>query len=117
VHHFFLAIITSVDPRKEDELLQIAKDTNHTVHKMRRSQLWGRFYQVVWWIIILAVSGAAYYYYAQPYVNKLEQLYVQLQQGSQQAQGVGNQISSFFGNWLPHSTPSTNAGQATTTTQ
>jgi hypothetical protein len=91
-----------VDPRI-DEILRITKDTNRMVHKMRRSQLWGRFYQVVWWIAILAISGAAYYYYAQPYVDKLTQLYAQVEQGGQQAQSVGSQLSSFFGNWLPHS--------------
>ena len=91
-----------MDPRI-DELLQITKDTNRMVHKMRRAMLWGRFYQVAWWVVIIAVSGAAYYIYAQPYVEKIEQLYAQLEQGSQQAQNVGGQISSFFGNWIPHS--------------
>gem|GEM_PF-1637130 len=112
-----------MDPRI-DEILRITKDTNRIVRKMRSSQLWGRFYQVVWWIIILAISGAAYYYYAQPYVDKLTQLYAQVEQGGQQAQNVGSQLSSFFGNWLPSATPSTDStgspqassGQAPTTT-
>jgi hypothetical protein len=97
-----------VDPRI-DEILQITKDTNRRVRKMRSSQLWGRFYQVVWWIAILAISGAAYYYYAAPYVNKLTQLYAQVESGGQQAQSVGSQLSSFFGNWLPGATSTTTA--------
>jgi len=97
-----------VDPRI-DEILRITKDTNRMVHKMRRSQLWGRFYQVVWWIAILAISGAAYYYYAQPYVDKLTQLYAQVESGGAQAQSVGSQLSSFFGNWLPGAVSTTTA--------
>jgi hypothetical protein len=104
-----------VDPRI-DEILQITKDTNRMVRKMRRSQLWGRFYQVVWWLAIIAISGAAYYYYAQPYVDRLTQLYAQMEQGSQQVQSVSSQLSSFFGNWLPSSAPSASSGQAATTT-
>ena len=95
-----------MDPRI-DEILKLTQETNKMVHKMRRSMLWGRFYQVVWWIAILAISGAAYYYYAAPYVNKLEQLYAQVQADSAQAQSVGTQTSSFFGNWMPHTATTT----------
>ena len=91
-----------MDPKIED-IYRLTLDTNRMVHKMRRAQMWGRFYQVAWWIAVVAVSGAAYYYYAQPYVNKIEQLYAQVQHGGQQAQDFGSQVSSFFGNWLPHS--------------
>ena len=99
-----------MDPRI-DEILRITKDTNRIVHKMRRSILWGRFFLVSWWVIIIAVSGVTYYVYAQPYVNRLEQLYMQVEQGGQKAQTMGTEVSSFFGNWLPH------AATATTTTQ
>jgi len=95
-----------MDPRV-DELLRITKETNHMVHKMRRAQMWGRFYQVVWWVLIIAISGVTYYVYAQPYVQKIEQLYVQFEAGSQKVQTTGNQISSFFGNWLPHASTTT----------
>ncbi len=90
-----------------DEILRITKETNAMVHKMRRAQIWGRFYQVAWWVLIIAVSGVTYYVYAQPYVDKIEQFYTELQHGGQQAQNFGNQISSFFGNWMPHSATST----------
>ena len=95
-----------MDPRI-DEILRLTKETNHMVHKMRRGMWWGRFFLVVWWVGIFALSGVTYYYYAQPYVNKLEQLYVQIQQGGEQAQQVSSQISSFFGNWMPRTPTST----------
>jgi hypothetical protein len=97
------------DPRI-DQILQITKDTNHMVHKMRRAQMWGRFYQIAWWIAILAISGYTYYVYAQPYVDRLLQLYGQVQAGTAQAQSLQSEVSSFFGNWLqqhPATTTST----------
>lgn len=70
----------------------ILEDTNRTVHKMRRSALWGRFFQLAWWFAIIAVSGATYYLYLQPYVGQLTDLYVQLREGSQQAHSFSAQI-------------------------
>ena len=87
------------DPRI-DQILQITKDTNRTIHKMHRSILWGRFFTVVWWLIIVMVSGYTYYVYAQPYVNKLLQVYAQVQQGTAQAQNLQSEVSGFFGNWM-----------------
>jgi hypothetical protein len=65
---------------------KLAEDTNRTVHKMRRSALWGRFFQLAWWIAIIAVSGAAYYIYLQPYVGQIEALYEQFKTSGQQVQ-------------------------------
>jgi hypothetical protein len=99
------------DPRI-DQILTITKDTNRMVHKMRRSQLWGRFYQVVWWVLILAVSGVSYYYFAQPYVNKIEQLYAQVGQSTAQAESLQSEVSGFFGNFLQQH-PATSTGTTT----
>ncbi len=106
------------DPRI-DQMLEITKDTNRMVHKMRRAQLWGRFYMVAWWVLVAAVSGYTYYVYAQPYVNQLEKMYAQVGQTTAQAQSLQSEVSSFFGNLMARqnattSNPSTSSGQATT---
>jgi hypothetical protein len=98
------------DPRI-DQILQITKDTNHVVHKMRRAQLWGRFYQVAWWLAVLVISGYTYYHYLQPQVDRVMQLYTQVQAGTAQAQSLQSQVSGFFGNWLQQ-----HPAAATTTT-
>jgi hypothetical protein len=95
-----------MDP-KMDELLRITKETNAMVHKMRRAQLWGRFYQIAWWVLIVAVSGYTYYVYAQPYVEKIIGIYTQIGVEGQKAQDLGSQVSSFFGSWVPHSATTT----------
>ncbi len=65
---------------------KLAEDTNLTVHKMRRSALWGRVLQLIWWAAIITVSGAAYYIYLQPYVGQIEDLYEQFKASGQQLQ-------------------------------
>jgi hypothetical protein len=105
------------DPKLED-IYRLTLDTNRMVHKVRRSVLWGRFFTVVWWALIVAVSGYTYYVYAQPYVQKLEALYAQVQGTNAKAQNLSSEVSSFFGNFLQQhpatsTNPSTSSGQAT----
>ncbi len=102
------------DPKLED-IYRLALDTNRTVHKMRRSMLWGRFFYILVWLVLIFGPVAAYYFYfqsyVQPYMQKLQQFEAQLQQANQTTQSYQNQISSFFGNFTPHATTT-----ATTTT-
>jgi hypothetical protein len=100
-----------VDPAERDLLqknLLIAEDTNRTVHKLRRGMWWGRLTTILFWLLITVGPFVAYYYYfptyIQPYVQKLEQLSSQMQQGSEQAQNYQGQLSNFFGNLMPKST-------------
>ncbi len=105
------------DPKLED-IYRLALDTNRTIHKMRRSMLWGRFFYIVVWLILIFGPVAAYYLYfqsyVQPYVVKLQQLELQLQQANQTTQNYQSQISSFFGNFTQH-TNTTTTTPATTT--
>jgi hypothetical protein len=81
--------------------LALAEDTNRMVHRMRRAAAWGRFFQIVWWVVIIAVSGAAYYYYLAPYVNRLEQLYGQVEGINQQGQNWSTELQQFFSHLTP----------------
>ena len=85
--------------------LALAEDTNRMVHKMRRSALWARVFQVVWWVLIIGISGAAYYIYFAPYVDRLEQLYGQIEGTSQQTQNWGAEIQQFFNKFSPPQKP------------
>ena len=86
------------------QALAIAEDTNHVVRGMRRSQRWAHFMQFVWWALIIAVSGVTYYYYLQPYVGKLEELYMQVQSTGQQSQDVGAQLQNLLKGLVPSTT-------------
>lgn len=103
-----------MDPKLE-EILQITKDTNRMVHKMRRSQLWGRVFTVVIWIVVVFGPLVAYYFYfqqyVQPYIQKVNQFESQLQTATAQTQSYQSEFSSFFGNLMQHasSTPTATA--------
>jgi uncharacterized membrane protein len=85
---------------------KLAEDTNLTVHKMRRSALWGRALQLIWWAAIIGVSGAAYYIYLRPYVGQIEYLYEQFKTIGQyvgqiedlheQFKTIGQQVQDFL---------------------
>lgn len=91
-----------VDINNEDlrdlvkKTLALTEENNRILRKMRSSARWGRFFSVVWWILVIAVSGAAYYYYLEPYVQKAEQIYNQIGQSGQQAEGYGAQFADFL---------------------
>ncbi len=89
------------DPRI-DQLLEIVKDTNRTVHKMRRSMLWGRVGTIVVWLAVIFGPVVLYYLYLQsyiaPYMQKIQQFETQLQTANEQTQNYQSEISSFFGN-------------------
>ena len=97
-----------------DELKELARrnmavteDTNRMVHKMRRSQWWGRVFQFLWWAGIIVISGAAYYYYLQPYMAQLLTLYQKMQQGGVQAQNAAQQLQQMLSSltsFFPHGT-------------
>jgi hypothetical protein len=89
------------DPKLED-IYRLALDTNRTIHKMRRSMLWGRFFYILVWLVLILGPAAAYYFYfqsyVQPYMTKIQQFEAQLQAANKQTQTYQSEISGFFGN-------------------
>lgn len=89
----------------------IAEETNRVVHGIQRRARWGLLFQIVWWLTILGISGAAYYYYLQPYVEKVKDVYGQVQVGTQQAKDWENQFSEFFKKFVPQSSEASTTQQ------
>lgn len=79
----------------------IAEDTNRLVRGIQRRARWGILFQIIWWLTILGISGATYYYYLQPYVQKVQDAYGQVQTGTQQAKEWENQFAEFFKKFVP----------------
>ncbi len=66
---------------------------------------WWRTYEriagialIAMWVAILGISAATYYIYLQPYVDKLEQAYANVQATGQRAQSLEQQVQNFFNN-------------------
>ncbi len=94
----FLVYFHIVDPDIQElkELIKrvgaLAEDTNNTVHKMYRAQVWSRVVSYLWWGAIILFTGSVYYYFLWPTLNQLMELYAGVQSGASQAQGFGSQI-------------------------
>lgn len=104
---------TEIDALKQEveELKVLTEDTNRQVHKMRRSARWGLLFQILWWLSVIGVTGAAYYYYVQPYIQKVEEFYLEAQQGAPQAQNWQQQLGQWFGQYF---SGANSTGQQTT---
>ena len=74
---------------KVEEALELARENNKMLHKMRRAQIYSSIWRVTYWILIIAASIGTYYY-LQPYIEGVRALYENV---SDQAQSVSN----FFG--------------------
>lgn len=98
---------TDIETLKQEveQLKEITEDTNRQVHKMRRNARWSLFFQILWWASILGITGAAYYYYVQPYIQKIEDFYVNAQHGVSQAGDWGSQIREFFDKYFSQPGP------------
>jgi len=57
-----------------NELLELTRDNNRMLHRMRRSMIWSKIFTFLYWMVILGVMGASYYF-LQPYVTKYWDVY------------------------------------------
>lgn len=73
--------------------IEISQETHRMVRKMRRTALFGWFFQAVWWLAVAGITSAAYYYYAEPYIAKIESLYGFTQS---QSRGFNEEITNLF---------------------
>jgi type II secretory pathway component PulM len=78
--------------------IKVTEDTNRVVHGMRRAAWWATILRWAWWLIIFGVSGVAYYLYVQPYVERVQQAYTQVEHGAQQAADWQTRMNDFFKN-------------------
>ena len=83
-------------PAEEKELLELTKENNEILRKMRRSLFWGRVFKAVYLIIILGVTFGAYYF-IQPYLEGVLGTYQSLLGGAEGVPEAGNSLPNIFG--------------------
>ena len=57
-----------------DELIELERENNTMLRKMRRSMLWGNIMTVIYWLFIIGAIGWSYYKF-QPYIVKYMSVY------------------------------------------
>ncbi|MBU1046426.1 hypothetical protein KKH36_01430 [Patescibacteria group bacterium] len=68
------------------ENLEIAKENQQMIKKMRRSMFLSSLTRVIYWVIIIGASFGAYYFF-QPYLDMAKDTYGQIQSGAEVVTG------------------------------
>lgn len=63
-----------LEEKKIDELIELERENNTMLRKMRRGMLWGQWMTVIYWLFIIGGLGWAYYKF-QPYVEEYLSVY------------------------------------------
>lgn len=72
--------------------LEIAKENNKLLKKMRRNAIIGNFIKIIWWAFLIGVPVVLYYYVLQPYFQELSELYSGVQTGVNDVREFFNRI-------------------------
>jgi len=56
------------DEKKLGEILEMVKENNRILRKIRRGAVVGTFLSILYWVIIIGISVGAYYY-IKPYLG------------------------------------------------
>jgi len=94
-YNIFYSIIFGMNPN-EKELLEktyeMAKENNHILKGIRRTNRWSTFFRIFYWIVIIGISVGAFYY-IQPYINPILKAYSSLQSNISNIGSVVNKAS------------------------
>lgn len=84
--------------------LELTRENNKLLKKIRRSAFIGNIMRLVWWAVIIGIPVVLYYYVVQPYYQDLVQTYHDVQTGVSGAQErlydipfIGDLVKDFFG--------------------
>jgi hypothetical protein len=83
-----------VTPEQEKQLkeaLELARENNQILRKMRRSMIWNRIFKFFYLLVILAVTFGAYYF-IQPYLDGALGAYQNVVGTSQKVQQTGSNL-------------------------
>jgi hypothetical protein len=86
-----------MNDREMKELLELTKDNNKLLHKMRRHAIYGNIMRLFYWAIILGGPVVIYYYFLQPYLADVMEAYSGIQRGVDSVQNLGNQAEGLGG--------------------
>ena len=85
-----------MNDREMKELLQLTRDNNKLLRKMRRHAIFGNVTRLIYWAVVFGVPTVLYHY-LQPYFTQFLETYDGIQNGVQNLQGVGDQVQGLGG--------------------
>ena len=76
------------------ELLELVRENNKLLHKMRRNAIISSIMRLFYWTLILGGPIVLYYYFLQPYMQQFLEVYSGFQSGIDNAQKIGGDIKN-----------------------
>ncbi len=93
---YYLAMETGEDlEKKVDETLEMVKENNKILKKMRSRMMWSSVVRVIYWIIILAAAFGAYYV-IKPVVDDVREAYDGVVDSINSVKEVGQKFTDPF---------------------
>ena len=80
--------------REMRELLELTRENNKLLHKMRRHAIIGSIMRLFYWTLILGGPIVLYYYFLQPYIDQLLEVYSGVQSGVDDVKKIGESVKS-----------------------
>ena len=80
--------------REMRELLELTRENNKLLHKMRRHAIIGSIMRLFYWTLILGGPIVLYYYFLQPYIDQLLEVYSGVQSGVDDVQKIGESVKN-----------------------
>jgi len=79
--------------------LELNKENNALLKKMRRTAMWGIAFKVLWVAVLIGVPVAVYYYFLMPYLDGLREGYQQFERqwGDINIPGFGPLLDAWLG--------------------
>ena len=87
-----------VTPEQEKELLELTRENNEILKKVRKSMFWSRIIRIAYFLIIIGITLGAYYF-VQPYLESVLGAYSNLLGQVDKIQPTGTSlpdVSRFF---------------------
>ena len=83
-----------MNDREMKELLELTRDNNKLLRKMRRHAIFGNVTRLIYWAVIFGVPVIIYYYFIQPQLGNIVGTYDSVKGG---AEGLGGLLDQFGG--------------------
>src|SRR4051812_36983563 len=91
------------------ESLELAKENNRLLRRMRRDAFWGRIFSLLFWGVTLGLPVLLYYFYVYPYIHALQTSYQGLEQNANQMQSIEGKLPPWAKDWFDKAFSSTSS--------
>ena len=78
------------------ENLELARENNRLLKKIRRASILGGILKIIWWALILGLPVYLYFTFAQPYVEQAQQTYESARTSAGEVSGMFGQLKSLL---------------------